>query len=303
MRITTLTGNLLAEWTWQTGPLEAGATHRAHSSSFQVGGKGINVARILDRLGVESHAIAFAEGPIGEYCRQWLRTHGLSHCFYPLQAEVRTGLVVRDGPQRETTFLGLDQPVPAPSWEMAINHLREDPPGWLAICGSIPGWKENWDVSIESLLSDGNTRIAVDTYGPPLETLVRLPLSLVKINRSELGRLFDWSDQTDWHSIREILTRQSPVQNWIITDGAKPVHAVLSRHGNWKVTPAAMREVSPTGSGDTFLAALLSRWDEGPSVSLPFATACASANAASPHIGDFQIPPASVFYPTVSREG
>ncbi len=47
----TFTGNLLAERTLTFADWAPGRTQRAREESFQVGGKGINVAKMLRRLG------------------------------------------------------------------------------------------------------------------------------------------------------------------------------------------------------------------------------------------------------------
>ena len=54
--ILTFTGNLLAEHTLEFDTWSPGQTQRARTTSFQVGGKGINVARMLSRLGVPNTA-------------------------------------------------------------------------------------------------------------------------------------------------------------------------------------------------------------------------------------------------------
>lgn len=301
MRITTLTGNLLAEWTCDIEELQSGTRHRAKAASFQVGGKGVNVAKVLQRFGNETSALAFADGAIGDHCGQWLETHGIPHRLFPLGAEVRNGLVVRAANGTETTFLGLDQPVPQDSWSQAMEWVAREKPAWLAICGSIPGWRDEWTHSVESLLTQSPVRVAVDTYGPPLTSLARLPLDLVKINRSELERLYKLPEKTDWGPICSHLRERSPVKNWIITDGANPVHAHFLHSGAYRIVPADIEEISPTGSGDTFLAALLAQWEAAPEAALTFAAACATANAASAQIGDFPIPPPKRFSPAVVK--
>ena len=57
--ILTLTGNLLAERTLDFEAWEPGRTQRARTESFQVGGKGINVAKMLRRLGAPHTALCF----------------------------------------------------------------------------------------------------------------------------------------------------------------------------------------------------------------------------------------------------
>lgn len=309
MEIMTLTGNLLAEWTFSVDATTAGQTHRAHGMDFQVGGKGINVSRVLRRLGKETEALGFADGPLAGQCSNWLLYNRIPHRFFPLgDAGVRPGFVIREKIPKdpETTFLGQDLTVPDASWKAGFQYLRERRPGWLALCGSIPGWRPQWAAEVRDLLQLENpVRLCVDTYGPPLRDLAQFPLDAVNINRSELDRLIDGSETA---STPEAIARArsgSPVHTWIITDGPRPVIAGLADGTTYAITPASIQEQSPTGSGDTFLAALLHRWSreagEPAEATLAFATACATANAASPGIGDFPMPVPERFYPQIER--
>jgi 3'-phosphoadenosine 5'-phosphosulfate (PAPS) 3'-phosphatase len=74
--IFTLTGNLLAERTLTFDAWAPGRTQRATAESFQVGGKGINVAKMLARLG--AHELR----PMGSALTICLVAEG-SADFYP----------------------------------------------------------------------------------------------------------------------------------------------------------------------------------------------------------------------------
>jgi fructose-1-phosphate kinase PfkB-like protein len=300
MHVITLTGNLLAEWAFDLKAVEAGKTHRAATTSFQVGGKGINVSRILNRLGTESLALGFAEGPMADLCTEWLEGQSIAHKFFPLEKGVRPGFVVRDtnGKSAETTFLGTDLNIPVTSWKAACQFAEQSRPNWLAICGSIPGWSGSWLRNIRQL-ADSGTRVAVDSYGPPLADLVKLPLELVKINRTELDRLFPDRESLSTAEAVGNARSESPVKNWIVTDGPHSIVASFQSGGTCEVIPARIKEVSPTGSGDTFLAVLLHKWptDNNYTSALRAASACATANAASAGIGDFPLPVPERFFP------
>ena len=307
MNICTLTGNLLAEWTFTMPEWRSGATQRAREMSFQLGGKGINVSRVLSHLGEESFAVGFASGPLRELASAWLRDRDLAHRFFALAGGLRPGLVVRatetDAP--ETTFLGQDLPVCGDAWAAACASIAAQHPRWLAICGSIPGWQPEWTEPLRALLKQSpQTRLALDTYGPPLDDLVHFPAAVVKINAKEGKRLF--SEGTPRTSAVENLRArfgEFPVRNWILTDGAAPITALLEDDRNVILTPAPIRQISATGSGDTFLAALLARWkgeENSPSeTALSFASACATANAAVSGIADFHLPVPENHYPKV----
>jgi fructose-1-phosphate kinase PfkB-like protein len=303
MDVITLTGNLLLEWTFDVDTIAIGTTHRAESLSFQVGGKGINVSRILNRLGLETEAIAFADGALAALSTEWLEKHRVEHRFLPLRAEARPGLVIREkrNDVPETTFLGLDNPVPQSSWKAACSQVSSSRPRWLAICGSVPGWKPAWARDIKDILELNNPPlVSADTYGPPLEDLAGLPLDLVKINRAELQNLISHDEAEPVEEVLAKLRLDRPVKNWVITDGQHPVIASLENGRMYKVTPATIGEVSPTGSGDTFLAAILQKWNPGdPEGMLLHAGSCATANAASHGIGDFPVPVPERFQPLV----
>jgi fructose-1-phosphate kinase PfkB-like protein len=300
MDVITLTGNLLAEWTFEIDCMRSGSTHRATEMSFQVGGKGINVSRILKRLGSDSMAVGFASGPMAQLCTEWLDGNAIEHMFFPLEAGVRPGVVVREEQNKsgETTFLGKDLPVPSASWKAACQFVEQQRPDWLAICGSIPGWSATWSRSVR-LLAETGIRVAVDTYGPPLADLVKLPIDLVKINRTELIRLFPEVEKLPLADAVALARKSSPVRNWIVTDGAHSIIAAFASGSSYEVIPAKITELSPTGSGDTFLAAILNKWPGGddPAAALSFASACASANAASAAIGDFPLPVPQRLFP------
>src|SRR3954469_10539756 len=141
----TLTGNLLAEQTLTFAGWSAGKTQRAITESFQVGGKGINVSKMLNRLRSPNTALCFAGGHAGMESEAWLRANGFNFRAFPTRASTRTGLVVRShaGNQPETTFLGPDVPPDADAVRAGAEFLDAQAGGQvLALCGSFPGWAE-----------------------------------------------------------------------------------------------------------------------------------------------------------------
>src|SRR5437016_3390897 len=108
----TLTGNLLAERTLEFAHWEPGHLQRAQRETFQVGGKGINVSKMLNRLGAANTALCFTGGATGDECEAWLHERKFVFRAFRGARATRAGTVVRDatGRQRETTFLGPDAP-------------------------------------------------------------------------------------------------------------------------------------------------------------------------------------------------
>ena len=139
--IFTLTGNLLAERTLNFDTWTPGQTQRATSESFQVGGKGINVAKMLRRLGAPCTALCFSGGATGAECESWLTARGIVPHAFATSTPTRTGTIVRSGGFAETTFLGPDRAPDAAAVAACAEFLQAQPAGSvLAVCGSLPGW-------------------------------------------------------------------------------------------------------------------------------------------------------------------
>ncbi|RME71657.1 MAG: hypothetical protein D6781_03795 [Verrucomicrobia bacterium] len=302
MIIVTLTANLLAETTYTFDTWREGATQRAKAESFQVGGKGINVTRMLTRMGAASEALLFSGGATGVRCEAWLREHAIPFRAFRTPAETRTGAVVRAPGRAETTFLGAENEIAAEAIAACADSIRALPAeAVLTVSGSIPAWTDSrWDplrAAIESHVEAGR-RLYVDTYGPPLAWFGRLPATLVKINRAELAGLVGESPEALTEArMPEILTarlaRDRPAA-WIITDGPNPVWCASRHAAPFSIRPESVEEVSPTGSGDVFMAGCLygievRGWPLEKAVA--FALPLASANAASPGVAEFDLTP------------
>jgi len=294
-RVHTLTGNLLWEKTFTFAAWEPGRTQRALSEFFQVGGKGINVAKMLGRLGAPATALYFPGGTTGTDCDQWVRAQGIDGRPFPQAAPTRAGLAVRAPGRPETTFLGPDVAIEAAAARACADYLDNCPAGdVLAICGSIPGWAaagEPLRAAIDRWLERGP--VVADTYGPPLGWLVGRPLAWVKVNRAEFDGLFAEAERPQPVAARlaALLARQA-VRAWIVTDGPRPVWYGERGRAPASAMPPPVAEVSPTGSGDVLHACLLHGIIHH---RLPLAEALrralpyAAANAAHATVADFPL--------------
>lgn len=293
----TLTGNLLAERTLEFDRWQPGRTQRARAETFQVGGKGVNVSKMLRRLHVSNTALCFAGGAPGAECEAWLRSHGLAHRAFASDRPTRAGTVVRGEGQPETTFLGPDVAPSAAALQACADFLDAQPEGGvLAICGSLPGWPEARFDPLRAALERWLRRgfLVADTYGAPLRWFAQHPLALIKINAAEFRDLA--GPAAPLPDALAAAATAYPARAWIVTDGPGPVWFIAAADGQppASLAPPAVREVSATGSGDVLFAAVI----EGlfyRNLTLGHAVAAAlplaAANAA--HAGVAEFPQAS----------
>ncbi len=284
--IYTLTGNLLAERTLDFGEWSPGGTFRAQAESFQVGGKGINVSKMLTRLRVPNTALCFVGGAAGAECEAWLGARGFTFKAFRSSQATRTGTVVRAANQRETTFLGRDVAPDAEAIRACASYLEAQPAGCvLALCGSFPGWNTADFAPLREAVHRWTSRgaLVADTYGPPLQWVAGQPLELLKINAAELRTL----------STGQGVAPEPSSRRTVITDGPNPLRVRDESGVETMVTPPRVREVSPTGSGDVLLACLLDalfRQQKPLREAVDYAVPYAVANAAHPGVAEFPEP-------------
>ena len=222
----TLTANLLWEQTLFFHEWQPNRTQRASRTTHQVGGKGINVAKMLTRLGAAHSAVCFPGGPTGVVVEAWLRERGFALKTFPAATpDTRSGVVIRST-RTETTFLGPDQPLDPAAVGAAAAALAAEPADTvLAVCGSVPGWEGKTGAAFRALFENWRGPLVADTYGLPLKWLIERPLALVKINREEFDRLVppapgDKSELAFTMRLAETVAR-CPVAAWMLPD-AKP---------------------------------------------------------------------------------
>ena len=267
-KIFTFTGNLLAESRARFASHKTGETVRAIGEiEFQVGGKGVNVARAANFLGIPAAAAIFYAGFAGRRCLNALKEENLG-CVIPveLDGETREGLVcVDDATAIETTYLGSDIPIPGHKFDSSLQKISRMASSGdiLAFCGSCPGWQKGYAEKIRRLCAKKNLRLCIDTYSAPLADLIRIKSDLVKINRRELFSLLGEEDpHTDaaFESAFERLSEIADTHCLAASDGPNP--AILKVRGRKSVRlkpPKIKREISATGCGDLLLAAFIAQ--------------------------------------------
>ena len=295
--IFTLTGNLLAERTLGFESWAPGKTQRATAESFQVGGKGVNVSKMLNRLGAPNTALCFTGGTTGQACEAWLTERKINYRSFATTAGTRAGTVVRGGSQPETTFLGPDVPPDAAAIRACAESLDGQPAGAvLAVCGSLPGWESSdYDV-LRDVVHRWPERgsLVVDTYGAALRWFVNEGVALIRVNRRELETLFTPAEQKlSGGELLRIARDRHRALRWAVTDGKAPVWFIADHHDPESIPSPTVREVSPTGSGDVMLACVLHArfhrslsWRDAVIWALPYA----AANAAHPGVAEFPDP-------------
>jgi fructose-1-phosphate kinase PfkB-like protein len=265
-KVFTITGNLLAETTSRFDMPEIGQTVRAiGASKFQVGGKGVNVARTLASLGIDCSAIVFPAGFIGQKCIDFLSRENFDVISISINGETREGLVCVGSNGVQTTFLGSDLPVPESAFETCLKKIEAqiNCDDIVALCGSFPNWQTSYAQKLSKLCEEKKVYFCVDTYGAPLNDIADCHCDFLKFNKSELlSFLVSKGEKVDCYSqeIFEFARNKyfSKAKIFAITDGSNATF-VSDKNDTIKITPQKIEnEISATGCGDALFGVAIS---------------------------------------------
>jgi 1-phosphofructokinase family hexose kinase len=273
--------------------LRVGQIHRPVEVTRVAGGKGFNVSRVAATLGAPVVAAGIVGGATGEWIAEQLSRAGLSTSLVRGAQMTRTSVSVesRDG-SGLTEFYEPATPVTAGEWsalvDAVVDHLTAD--SWLSMSGSVPVGAP--DDAIESLVAAARGRgasVAIDTHGSGLSAALQAGAHLVKVNHHEAAEHLGQAnpDRGD-HSHDEDVVRaafaaaralheQCPVA--VVTCGQRG--AVVAADGVGLLASVERSGRFPVGSGDAFLAGLvtgLHRGEELPAA-MVLASAAGTANA------------------------
>ncbi|BCG04804.1 phosphofructokinase (plasmid) [Paraburkholderia sp. PGU19] len=251
------------------------------------GGGGINVARVLHRLGSECVALFAAGGATGRILGGLLDSEQLrTHCI-DIEGETRENFSVMETSSRRKYRFVLPGPTLAPAeWSECLRsvsaHLGSA--RFIVLSGSLPPGAPPdayAQIARASAMARPNIRVAVDASGPALAAaLDGGHVDIVKPSLNELRELtaLPLNDVEEQVDAARMLIAQRKARMVALTLADRG--AVLATHDETWFMPALKTEVrSAIGAGDSFLAGLIWSLDHGAvaSEALAYATAAAAA--------------------------
>lgn len=271
----------------------AGVVSRAHSSLFAAGGKGLNVARAVQILGGQSWSAGFLAGPMGRRIVELAEGEGLSGSWTWVDGETRTCIIIADPEVGEATVVNESGPqVTVADWDSLCDQVVAKTVSASDICfsGSLPpGSPLEGFVDLVTAVRDLGKRVWVDTSGAPLHTALSIRGITIKVNGEEAGAILNRSVDTPATALAAALEfQQSGLAGVVITLG-KSGAVMPHPSGGWWAQPPTIKVLDAVGSGDSFLAGLVTAFAAGlaPNMALKHAVAAGAANATTVGGGDF----------------
>jgi 1-phosphofructokinase family hexose kinase len=299
--IITVTLNTAIDKTLVVPNFRMGRRHRSVEQTTMPGGKGVNVARAIKRLGRPVIATGFAGGATGTRIVEALTQESILADFVRTSEESRTNTAVLDpttGVQTEINERGPE--ISSHELELFTDKLLylAQGAGLCVFAGSMPRGvpPDVYSNLIRELRRLGVTTV-VDTDGEPLHAAVRAEPDVVSPNLLEAEELVghEFSGAEDHpEGVEEIVDLGAREALMTTADGCV-AHVVVSGEPRLYRVRVEEQEVrAAIGSGDAFLAGYVAARYAGspPEQCLRFGVACGAESVN--HLGAGVIDPAAV---------
>ncbi len=298
--IITVTLNPALDKTLEVPNFTQGRRHRSVEQVTMPGGKGINVARVIKRLGQPVIATGLAGGATGTRIVEALNEEAILNSFVRIRADSRTNTAVLDPTTGSQTEINERGPaVSAAELDMFTEKLLYLAQG-ASICifaGSLPhGIEPDMYAELIGAVKRLGVTTIVDAEGEPLRLAVRAEPDLVSPNELEAEELVgqEFNDVDDRAQAVIEMTRLGAAEAIMtVSDGCyAQVHDEESTL--YRVSVEEIEAISRIGSGDAFLAGYVAARYSGrsPVDCLSYGVACGAES--TQHFGAGVVDPAQV---------
>jgi 1-phosphofructokinase family hexose kinase len=283
--IITVTLNAAIDKTLAVPNFRLGRRHRAVEQTSMAGGKGVNVARALKRLGQPVIATGVAGGPTGTRIIEQLTDEAILNDFVRIREESRTSTAVVDPTTGEQTEINERGPAVAEAeLELFVDKLLYLAKG-AAVCvfsGSLPrGIPDELYARLIGEINRLGVLTVLDSEGEALRLGTRAEPGIVTPNEPEAEELVghEFADDADRaQAMHEIVELGASEALMTLPSGC----LALARDGqeralfSARIESGVVESRSTVGSGDAFLAGMVAARYSGRSAEdcVRFAVAC-----------------------------
>ncbi|WP_327066120.1 1-phosphofructokinase family hexose kinase [Kitasatospora sp. NBC_01250] len=254
--ILTVTLNTALDLTYQVPAVRLHQSNRVAQVAARAGGKGVNVARVLHRLGHPAVVTGLVGGATGGAVRADLATAGPTDALFAVRGETRRTIAVVDPLAADATLFNEPGPrITADEWTGFTAHfaaLLDAGCRAAVLSGSVPpGLAPDAYATLVALARHRGVPVLLDTASPWLLPALAAGPELVKPNAEELREATGLADPMA--AARALLARGAGAV--VASLGAEGVLAVTPQ-GAWRAEPPEHLAGNPTGAGDSAVAAL-----------------------------------------------
>lgn len=262
-------------------------THKLRCAAAQLhpGGGGVNVARVVQRLGGDCLALFLAGGVNGQRLRQLLDREQVRSHWIPIAGETRESFSVHETSSgRDFRFVLPGPTLTAPEWQACLDFVSKlgVPPAYVVASGGLPpGVPGDFYAQLTRLTRSRGSRVVVDTWGPALAAALAEGVYLIKPSLQELRELtgLPLAGEQQWREAAKRIILAGHAQVVALSlgeDGA----LLVTADRTLRARAVPVKVASTIGAGDSFVGGLVWALNRGDDLEQAFRYGMASGAAA-----------------------
>ena len=293
--ILTVTINPLLERRYYYPGLDFTSVNRNGKVILKAGGKGININRQLNKLGLQNAALFFTGGNNGKIMRESLHNEKIIFSDVVTKNETRdAAIIVDESTKKIYSFFRADTEISASEVDNFILKMKK----MIATCEVVVFSGSSPCIETDNIFTEGIKyaneldKISVcDTYGNHLDKCLNAPPTIIHNNADEIRSSLDLTlkNENEFFELLDSLY-QKGIKQAFITDAEKPVYA-SNFDFHYKITLPKINVIDSTGSGDAFTSGIIYGWHSKFNFEqqIHFATALGICNAESLEVCEVEL--------------
>ena len=267
--IYTVTLNPAIDYIIKMQEFQKGEINRSQEEAIIPGGKGINVSIVLKELGIDSVALGWISGFVGEEIEKRVKKYGIATDFIRIKGQESRINVKIVTPEQETAINCIGQEVNQNDIEKLYEQIRKignnKESDWIILSGSVPkGVDEAIYEEICKILNEKNVKIIVDTTGAFLLNTLKYKPFLIKPNRHELEEIFNTKISSKDGAIEYAKKlKEKGAKNVLISLGKDGAILVDENNETYKTDAInGGKRISTVGAGDSVIAGFVAGYQK-----------------------------------------
>ena len=263
----------------------AGEDYPGRKPRVAVGGKGVNVARVISQLGEAVRLYAFLGDEGGEAVRREMEAR-CACLFITVPGACRTTINILDRVSGRETVISEAGPCAQEEHVRRLMSSLRDAlrPGDMVCCSGsiIPGAPAELYAQVSRLAREAGAKCALDCNAHTLPmALEGAAYALVKPNERELAELTGRARTREPGMLCTMARQGMPQAERVLVSMGAAGGVLTAPGGAWRATLPDVRIISSVGSGDATLAGALCAMARGlnEAQTLQLAMACGVTNA------------------------
>jgi 6-phosphofructokinase 2 len=248
------------------------------------GGGGVNVARVLHRLGANCVALYLAGGVTGERHHKLMSAEKVRCHVMPIAEETRESFSVHETSSGNDFRFVLPGPnVSATEYEACFDYVAQHlPKQFLVISGGLaPGVPTDFYARLAMLAKQHDVRVVIDANGPALAEALKVGVYLFKPSLRELREL---TGQALPNEETQVLAAQQIIQSGqaviVAVSLGEAGAMVVSADQVWQARAIKVDVQTTIGAGDSFVGGMVWALGRGDTLLKAFQYGMASGAAA-----------------------